>query len=215
MQLTIIYLVLNSFKSRLFPIKYLDKTPTCEPTPEPATEPEVATKATKAKTKRKISSLKLCEKPLNEIKSEEKTINEQIFNKFLNYNYPSFLVKYLYEDNQNKNEKIVKNFNESLINLRNFINSIEIPENENPKKILEKNILQKVLDFNKQQKGKGIKTLTPKQMLQRLLLALPQVKAGNTFGNLLNEIRQIMYSLYQEKEVTKKVYNNIMNSIKL
>ena len=52
-------------------------------------------------------------------------------------------------------------------------------------------------------------------MLQRLPIALARVKAGNTFENLLNEIRQITYSLYREKEVTKKVYNNTMNSIKL
>ena len=57
--------------------------------------------------------------------------------------------------------------------------------------------------------------LTPKQMLQRLITALAQVKAGNTSENLLNEIRQIIYSLYRAKEITKKVYNNIMNSIKL
>ena len=52
-------------------------------------------------------------------------------------------------------------------------------------------------------------------MLQRLPIALAQVTAGNTSENLLNEIREIIYSLYQAKEVTKKVYNNIMNSIKL
>ena len=52
-------------------------------------------------------------------------------------------------------------------------------------------------------------------MLQRLPIDLAKVKAGNTSENLLNEIRQIIYSLYQEKEVTKKVYNNIMNSVKL
>ena len=51
---------------------------------------------------------------------------------------------------------------------------------------------------------------TPKQMLQRLPTALAQVKAGSTSENLLNEIRQIRYSLYQAKEITK----NIMNSIK-
>ena len=63
--------------------------------------------------------------------------------------------------------------------------------------------------------GEGLKTLTPKQMLQRLPIALTQVKAGNTSENLLNEISQIIYSLYQAKEITKKVYKNIMNSIKL
>ena len=60
---------------------------------------------------------------------------------------------------------------------------------------------------------KHLKILTPKQMLQRLPITLAQVKAGNTAENLLNEIRQIIYSLYRAKEITKKVYNNIMNSI--
>ena len=62
-------------------------------------------------------------------------------------------------------------------------------------------------------KGTGLKILTPKQMLQRLPIALAQVKAGNNSENLLNEIRQIVYSLYQSKEITKKVYNNIIQSI--
>ena len=53
-------------------------------------------------------------------------------------------------------------------------------------------------------KGTGLKILTPKQMLQRLPIALAQVKASNNSENLLNEIRQIFYSLYQSKEITKK-----------
>ena len=52
-------------------------------------------------------------------------------------------------------------------------------------------------------------------MLQRLPIALKQVEAGNTSKNLLNEIIQIIDSLYQAKEVTKKVYNSIMNSVKV
>ena len=55
--------------------------------------------------------------------------------------------------------------------------------------------------------------LTPKQFLQRLAIALAQVKAGNNSEYLLNEIRKIVYSLYQSKEITKKVYNNIIKSI--
>ena len=62
---------------------------------------------------------------------------------------------------------------------------------------------------------KRLKILTPKQMLQRLPIALAQVKAGNNSENLLNEIRQIVYSLYQSKEITKKVYNNIIKSIQI
>ena len=50
-----------------------------------------------------------------------------------------------------------------------------------------------------------LKILTPKQMFQRLPVALAQVKAGNTTENLLNKIRQIIFSLYQAKEITKKI----------
>ena len=57
-----------------------------------------------------------------------------------------------------------------------------------------------------------LKLLTHKQMLQRLLIALAQVKAGNNSESFLNEIRQIVYSLYQSKQITKKVYNNIIKS---
>ena len=54
--------------------------------------------------------------------------------------------------------------------------------------------------------GTGLKILTLKQMLQRLRIALAQVKAGNNSGSFLNEIRQILYSLYQSKEITIKKY---------
>ena len=63
--------------------------------------------------------------------------------------------------------------------------------------------------------GERIEILTPNQMLKRLPIALAQVKAGNNSESLLNEIRQIVYSLYRSKEITKKVYNNIINSIKV
>ena len=64
-------------------------------------------------------------------------------------------------------------------------------------------------------KGTGLKTLTPKQMLQRLAIALAQVKADNNSESLLNEIKQIVSSLYESKQITKKVCNNIVKSIKL
>ena len=73
--------------------------------------------------------------------------------------------------------------------------------------------------FEESQEGKGtnerLKILTPNQMLKRLPIALAQVKAGNNSESLLNEIRQIVYSLYRSKEIIKKVYNNIINSIKV
>ena len=66
----------------------------------------------------------------------------------------------------------------------------------------------KVFDYS------NVKILTPKQMLRQLPIAPAQVKGGNTSENSLNEISQIIYSLYRAKEITKKVYNNIMNLIK-
>ena len=63
--------------------------------------------------------------------------------------------------------------------------------------------------------GEQLKILTPKQVLQRLPITLAQVKVGNTFENLLNEIRQVIYSLYRAKQITKKLCKNIMNSINL
>ena len=64
----------------------------------------------------------------------------------------------------------------------------------------------------KQTQGTGI-NIPPKQMLQRLPVTLAHVKVANTSENLLNEIRQIVYSLYQAKEITIKVFNNLVNSI--
>ena len=75
--------------------------------------------------------------------------------------------------------------------------------------------------FSTKSKGAGIlnldrsklKILIPKQMLQKLPIALAQVKAGRNSESLLNEIGQIVYSLYQSKQITEKIYNNIIKSI--
>ena len=81
-----------------------------------------------------------------------------------------------------------------MIDLRNTIIKKEVPENENPNKIVD--IVKNILEFIKQQKGKGLHISTSKQIIQRLPIALAQVKVGKTYENLLNEIRQIIYSLY-------------------
>ena len=71
-------------------------------------------------------------------------------------------------------------------------------------------ILEAKRPAKEDQEGKGLKILTPNQMLKRLPIALAQIKAGNNSESLLNEIRQIVYSLYRSKKITKKVYNNII-----
>ena len=62
-------------------------------------------------------------------------------------------------------------------------------------------------------KGTELKILTPKQMLQRLPIALAQVKSGNNSESFLNKIRKIVYSLYQSKQIIKNIYNNIIKCI--
>ena len=69
----------------------------------------------------------------------------------------------------------------------------------------------KILETKRRAKNEiGLKMLPLKQMLQRLPMALSQVQAGNNTENLLNEIRQIVYSLYKSKEITEKVNNSII-----
>ena len=115
-------------------------------------------------------------------------------------------IKYIRKGNKNaEQKKILANLN-MFYNGRNSV--IKFVE-DNGSMILEAKRLAK------EQDGTGLKILTPNQILKRLAIALAQVKAGNNSESLLNEIRQIVYSLYRSKEITKKVYNNIINSIKV
>ena len=69
-------------------------------------------------------------------------------------------------------------------------------------------------DSNGWSSGSGLKILTNKQMLNRLPILLAQIQAGNNSVKLKNEIRQILYSLYRSKVLTKTVYNNLIKSIR-
>ena len=83
---------------------------------------------------------------------------------------------------------------------------------EKPHKIV--NIVQKIHKFNEQnQSGEGLEILTPNQMLSRLPINLAQLKAGNNSEKLKNEVRQLLYSLYRSKKLTKEMYKNLINII--
>ena len=85
-------------------------------------------------------------------------------------------------------------------------------KNEKPDKIV--NIVEKILKFNEQnQQGQGIKILTPNQMLNRLPIALAQLKAGNNSNKLKNEIRQLLHSLYCSKNMIEQVYKSLVSII--
>ena len=75
-------------------------------------------------------------------------------------------------------------------------------------------ILEKIIEFNKQnQEGQGLKILARIQMLNRLPISIAQLKSGNDSEKLKNKIRQLLYSLYFSKKLTKTIYNNLINFI--
>ena len=83
---------------------------------------------------------------------------------------------------------------------------------EENKKII--NIVERILYFNQlEQKGQGLKILTPNQMLSRLPITLAQLKAGNNSEKLKNEIRQLLYSLYRSNKLTKQLYKNLVDTL--
>ena len=105
---------------------------------------------------------------------------------YFDYQNPASLLIGLYNSSGSINEKIVNRANNTLIELRSAVNRKEIPNLENPEKVTD--IVEEILNSNKQQKGKGLplnfdranlKILSPKQILQRLPIALGQVQAGN------------------------------------
>ena len=92
--------------------------------------------------------------------------------------------------------------------------SKEERETEKPDNIVK--IIEEIIKFNKQyQEGQGIKILTPNQMLSSLPISLAQLKAGNNSEKLKNEIRQLLYSLYSSKNMTKPVYNNLIKPVSI
>ena len=125
------------------------------------------------------------------------------------------MLKYLYQTNdKEKKHKLVNVINSGLKDLNEEIKKMSEKEKEieDPELIVE--IVEEILKFNEQnQQGQGIKILTPNQMLSRLPISLAQLEAGNNSNKLKNEIRQLLYSLYRSKNMTKEVYNNLIKHI--
>ena len=115
---------------------------------------------------------------------------------------------------KNKNNRLVTMIKSKLDDLKNEIEDMDNEKNEieDPDKI--RDIVERILGFNNlNQKGQGLKILTPDQILSRLPITLAQLKAGNNSEKLKNEIRELFYSLYRSKRLTKTLYNNLINTI--
>ena len=180
------------------------------------------------KTKKEESEEESEEKKLEKIKdnfrkfieyieNESKGINYDLFKDYFDLVVPSALAKKLYEaKNKNKNNELVELIKVRWSNLKDVIEKMSEDEikTEKPDKILE--IVKEILAFNKgiqKQQGSGLKILTPNQMLSRLPISLAQLKAGNNSEKLKNEIRQLLYSLYRSKKLTKQLYKSLFDVI--
>ena len=133
-----------------------------------------------------------------------------MFQKHFTFVVPSALIKQSYEI-KNKNNELVNVLKSGLSDLKDEIKKMSEDEKEieKPDKILK--IVEEILDFNNKQNqiGKGLKILMPIQMLSRLPISLAQLKAGNNSEKLKNEIRQLLYSLYRSKKLTKQIYKSL------
>ena len=149
------------------------------------------------------------------IENKSEGISYDLFKKYFDFETPTQLTKNLFEiKDKGKNNDFVEEIKNRWSKLKDEVEKMSEVEKEieKPDKILE--IVEEILTFNEQQQSqKGLKNLTPNQMLSRLPITLAQLKAGNNSEKLKNEIRQLLYSLYRSKNMTKQVYNNLINYI--
>ena len=143
---------------------------------------------------------------------KETDINKVLFKRYFNFQRPSDIFSFLNKINdKEKKKELVNVINSGLKDLKEEIEKMSEEEKkiEDPELVVE--IVEEILKFNEQnQPGKVIKILTPNQMLSRLPISLAQLQAVNNSEKLKNEIRQLLYSLYRSKNMTKQVYNNLI-----
>ena len=125
------------------------------------------------------------------------------------------MIRILNDASDEKNKNLVESINKKLNKMKKIIKNVpkdevcKVKENE---KIID--IVERILELNgEKQLGQGLKILTPSQMLSRLPITLAPLKAGNNSEKLKNEIRQLLYSLYRSKKLTKRLYKSLIDII--
>ena len=138
-----------------------------------------------------------------------------MFQEYFKNGRPSDLWKDLYRINdKKKSSKLVDVIKSGLSDLKNETKNMDEKEKETEKPNQIIDVVEEILEFNKQkQEGKGLKILTSDQMFSRLLITLAQLKAGNNLQKLKNETRQLLYSLYRSKKLTKQFYKSFVDII--
>ena len=167
----------------------------------------------------------------NKARNEFRKLKQKVTNDILRQDLIKYLEKYLFREDIDSEEKYEKSITERAKTRRDTQRTFapsSLPkeyysaetdeclkyteEQEKDRKKFSDEYDSSGSGLNK--KGKGLKILTNKQMLNRLPILLAQIQAGNNSKKLKNEIRQILYSLYRSKVLTKTVYNNLIKSIR-
>ena len=138
-----------------------------------------------------------------------------MFSYYFDYSSPSDMLSKLNNKRDQTNKDQVYLIEKTLTNIKNIVknvpkdNPLKTEENE---KIID--IVERIFELNSEnQLGLGLKILTPNQMLSRLPISLARLKAGNNSEKLKNEIRQLLYSLYRSKKLTKNVDKSLVDII--
>ena len=138
-----------------------------------------------------------------------------MFSYYFDYSSPSDMLSKLNNKRDQTNKDQVYLIEKTLTNIKNIVknvpkdNPLKTEENE---KIID--IVERIFELNSEnQLGLGLKILTPNQMLSRLPISLARLKAGNNSEKLKNEIRQLLYSLYRSKKLTKQLYKSLIDII--
>ena len=171
---------------------------------------------------KQTSKKELLKKPTEEdgnnfnewVNKKETNINSEIFQRLFKFQRPSDMFKLLYKtNNKKKNKELVNMIKSGIIDSKNEINEDE-KEAEKLDRILK--IVDEIIDFNNKisvQSGEDLKILTPNQMPSRLPITLAQLKAGNHYEKLKNEMRQLLYSFYRSKKLTNQLYKSLIDII--
>ena len=154
---------------------------------------------------------------LKQVKEEKRNMDMDLFGEQFGYKIPDEMLQ-TFKNLKNRADNNFSEANLTECSSERFGNRVKkmtenVYKNEG-KKILR--IINKILDFNfneQKQKGQGIKILTLSQILSRLPIYLAQLKAGSNPEKLKNEIKQLLYSLYRSKKLTKNIYKSLIDII--
>ena len=119
------------------------------------------------------------------------------------------------KNNKKRNRTQVNLVNSGLRDLKEEIENMSEQEKriKNPNGVVD--IVEMILEFNRQQNWQGLNILTPSQMLSRLPNSLAHLKAGNNSEKIKTKIRQLLYSFYSSKKLTKPLYKSLVDYLKM